>query len=128
MGHPILWRSRLLLWRGLLGGCTGEDGFVCARAGEHDGEGDGDDHEEYRAPSGELGEQVGRAARAKGRLRTLAAEGAGEVGGLALLQQHNSDQKQTDDDVNHYQKDEHGDIFESLEMQVRVYHRRRGAG
>jgi hypothetical protein len=30
--------------------------------------------------------------------------------------------------VNHYQKDEHGDIFESLEMQVRVYHRRRGAG
>ena len=98
------------------------------RAGEHDGERDGDDHEEYRAPCGELGEQVGRAARAEGRLRTLAAECAGEVGGLALLQQHNADQKQTDNDVKHNQKDEHGDIFESLEMQVRVYHRGRGAG
>ena len=118
MGHPILPPPRLLLGRGLLGGCTGEDGFVCARAGEHDCERDGDDHEEYRAPGGELGEQVGRAARAKGRLRTLAAECAGEISGFALLQQHNSDQKQTDDDVNDYQKDEHGDIFESLEMQV----------
>jgi hypothetical protein len=127
MGHPQE-TPRLLLWGGMLGWCAGEDGAVCARAGEHDGEGDGDDHEEHRAPCGELGEQVGRAARAKGRLRTLAAECAGEVGGLALLQQHNPDQEQTDDDVNDYQKDEHGDIFESLEMQVRVYHWRRGAG
>ncbi len=36
---------------------------------------------------GELGQEVGRAARSKGGLRTLAAEGSGEIGGLALLQE-----------------------------------------
>jgi hypothetical protein len=117
MGRPQE-TMRLLLGGGLLGWGSREDGFVSAGAGEHDGERDGDDHEEYRAPCGELGEQVGRAARAKGRLRTLAAEGTGEVSGFALLQQHNSDQEQTDDDVNDNQKDEHGDIIESLKMQV----------
>ena len=118
MGHPILPPPRLLLWRGVLGWRPGEDGAADARAAQHHGERDGYHHEEHRAPCGELGEQVGRAARAKGRLRALAAEGPGEIGGFALLQQNNADQKQADDDVNHYQKDEHGDIFESLEIQV----------
>ena len=118
MGHPILPPPKLLLRRGMLGWGSGEDGAVDVRAAQHHGERDGDHHEEHRAPCGELGEQVGRAARAKGRLRSLAAEGPGEIGGFALLQQHNSDQKQAYDDVNHNQKDEHGEIFESLEMQV----------
>src|ERR1039458_1243017 len=104
-------QPELLLRRGLLGGGAGEDGAVAAGAREHHGERDGEDHEEHRAPGGELGEQVGRATRAKRRLRTLAAERAGEVGGFALLQQHNADQKQTDDDVNHNQNIEHREFL-----------------
>ena len=48
---------------------------------------------------GEPGEQVGCAARAEGSLRTLAAEGAGEIGRFALLQQDDTNQKERDDNV-----------------------------
>ena len=44
-------------------------------------------------------EQVGSAARSKGRLRSLAAEGTGEVRALALLQQDYANQEERDDDV-----------------------------
>ena len=122
MGHPILPPPRLLLWRGVLGWRSGEDRAVDVRAAQHHGERDGDHHEEHGAPCGELGEQVGRAARAKGGLGALAAEGPGEIGGFALLQQHNKDQKDADDDVNYNQKSEHREFLETSEIQIQVYH------
>ena len=46
-----------------------------------------------------VGEQVGCAAGAEGGLRTLAAEGACQIGGFAGLQQHDADEEQADDNV-----------------------------
>ena len=102
---------RLILWRGVLGWCSGEDGAVDVRAAEHHGERDGDDDEDHRAPCGELG---GRLAAPRGpkavcdpwppkarRDRRICPAGAA-----------NSDQKQADDDVNDYQKMSMG-IFSS---------------
>src|ERR1035437_4087531 len=76
-------RMLLLLGRRLLGRGTGEDGAVAAGTREQDRERDGDQHEDNRAPGGELGEQVGGTARAECSLRTLSAEGAGQVGRFA---------------------------------------------
>jgi hypothetical protein len=74
----------LLLRGGRLGGGgglgAGEDGAVGGGVGERDGEADGGKHEDHGRPGSHLGEEVGCAARAKGRLRTLTAEGSGEVG------------------------------------------------
>ena len=64
-------------------------------AGEQDGEADGGEHEEDGRPCGELGEEIGRSAGSKGGLRSLAAEGSGEIGGLALLEQNDADRKST---------------------------------
>ena len=50
-------------------------------------------------PGGEPGEHVGCGAGAEGGLRTLAAEGAGQVGRATLLQEDDSDEEQADDDV-----------------------------
>ena len=74
--------------------------MVAAGAGEQDGEGDGGEHEDDCRPGGELGEEVGCAARAEGGLRTLTAEGTGEVGGFALLEQDYANEEERDDDVN----------------------------
>ena len=52
-------------------------------------------------PCGEPGEHVGGGAGSKGGLRALAAEGAGEVGRAALLNEHHADEKQAHDDVHH---------------------------
>ncbi len=70
-------------------------------AGAHveDGERERRDHEDDRRPGGEPGEHVGCGARAEGGLRTLAAEGAGEVGRAALLEENDSDEEQAHDDV-----------------------------
>ena len=86
---------------------TGENGVVTAGAGKHDGEADGGDHEEDGRPGGELGEEVGRSAGSKGGLRSLAAEGCGEVGGLALLEQDDADEEERNDDVQDNEKDDH---------------------
>ncbi len=93
-----------VLWRG---GVTGEDGVVAAGAGEQDGEADGGEHEDDRGPGGELGEEIGCSARSEGGLRSLAAEGSGEVGGLALLEQDDADEEERDDNVQDYEKDNH---------------------
>ena len=97
----------LLLWGALRGRVTGEDGAVAAGAGEHDGETDGGKHEDDCGPGGELGEEVGCSARSEGGLRSLAAEGCGEVGGLALLEQDDTDEEERDNDVQDYEKDNH---------------------
>src|ERR1035437_3195456 len=99
--------AKSLLLGGLL--ASGEDGVLAVGSREQDRERDGDHHEEHRAPGGELGEQIGRATRAERRLRALPAECAGEVGGLALLQQYDADEEQTDDDVNDDEEDDHRD-------------------
>src|ERR1035441_4368154 len=97
----------LFLWRRLLGWSSGEDGAVAAGARQQDSQRDRDQHEEDRAPGGELGKQVGCAARSERRLRTLTAEGASQVSRLALLQQNHSDEEETDDDVNGNQEIDH---------------------
>ena len=82
-----------------------------ALAGDEDEESDRGAHEDDRRPGGELGEQVGGAARAKGGLRTLAAEGSGEVGALALLQKDHANQEEANDDVDDGEKDDHSSLF-----------------
>jgi hypothetical protein len=64
-----------------------------------DGEGDRRDHEDYCRPGSQPGEDIGRGARPEGGLRTLAAESTGEVGGTALLEQDDTDQKDTHENV-----------------------------
>ena len=70
-----------------------------------DGEADGGDHKDDRRPCGEAGEHIGRGAGAEGGLRTLSAEGAGEIGRAALLEQDDPDEEnahqhmRNDDDV-----------------------------
>ena len=86
---------------------TGEDRTVAAGAGEQDGEADRGDHEEDGGPGGELGEEVGCSAGSEGGLRSLPAEGSGEVGGLALLKQNDADEEERDNDVQDYEKDNH---------------------
>ena len=91
--------------------------MVSAGAREHDREGDGGNHEEHCRPGGELGEQRGRAARAECCLRTLSAEGTGEIRGASLLQKDDADDEERDDDV--YDKDEieHRSSFTTFLMQ-----------
>ena len=94
---------RLLLGGGRLGGWralyAGEDGAVGSGAREQDREADGAEHEDDGGVGGQLGEEVGCAARAEGGLRALAAEGSGEVGGLALLEEDDANNEERDDDV-----------------------------
>jgi len=67
----------------------------------------GNNHEDYCAPRRQPCKQVGRSTRPESCLRTLAAKSTREVSGLALLQQHNSDKEEADDDVNNDEKDDH---------------------
>ena len=46
-----------------------------------------------------------RPARTESRLRSHAAERAGQIRGLAALQQHNHDHEETDDDVDQWSKE-----------------------
>src|SRR6266702_3566616 len=99
-----------LLLRGALGGGmrgAGEDGVVGVGAGEQDGEADGGEHEEDGRVGGQLDEEVGCATGSEGGLRSLAAEGSGEVGGLALLEQDDTDEEERDDNVQDNEKDDH---------------------
>jgi hypothetical protein len=56
-------------------------------------------HEDDGGPGGEAREHIGRGAGSEGGLRALAAEGAGEIGRAALLDEDDSDEEQTHDDV-----------------------------
>jgi hypothetical protein len=96
--------------RGLGSGCAfyaGENRVVAAGTREHDGEGDRGDHEDDGGPGGELGEEVGCSARAEGCLRTLTAEGSGEVGGFALLEEDDANDEERNDNVQGHEKSEH---------------------
>ena len=64
-----------------------------------DGQADGGEHEDDRRPGGEPGEHIGRGAGTEGGLRTLAAEGACQVGRAALLQEDDADEKEAHNDV-----------------------------
>ena len=89
------------LGRGGDGGCLYlvKHGVRADRALVKDGQGDGGEHEDDGRPGGEAGEDVGRGAGAEGGLRTLSAEGAGEIGRAALLEQNDADEEEADDDV-----------------------------
>jgi hypothetical protein len=92
----------LLRWGRLGGGGgldAGEDGAVCAGTREQDGEADGAEHEDDGGVGGQLGEEVGCAAGAEGGLGALAAEGSGEVGGFALLEEDDANNEERNDDV-----------------------------
>src|ERR1035441_2119916 len=102
-GEPI-WRDRgtcltllaRLGGRGDWGGLGALQHRVRAGGGAlvEDGQTDGSAHEDDRRPGGEPGEDVGRGAGAESGLRTLAAEGACQVGRAALLQEDNADEKE----------------------------------
>jgi hypothetical protein len=78
---------------------AGKDGVVATSAGEQNGEANGGEHEDDGRVGSELGEEVGCAARAEGCLRTLTAEGSGEIGGFALLEEDYADDEERDNDV-----------------------------
>ena len=102
-GGGLLLRGRCLSGLG-----PGEDGAVSAGAREEDGEADGAEHEDDGGVGGQLGEKVGCAARAEGRLGALTAEGSGEVGRFALLKEDDADDEERDDDVKSNEKtDQH---------------------
>ena len=73
--------------------------MVAAGAREQDGKADGGNHEDDGGPGGELGEEVSCSARAEGCLRSLTAEGSGEVGGFALLEEDDANDEQRNDNV-----------------------------
>lgn len=74
----------------------------------HDGEADGGQHEDDRRPCGQASQQVGCATRTESCLRTLTAEGSGEIGRLTLLYQNNANKEQADNDVQNNEKNDHG--------------------
>ena len=82
-----------------------EDGAALdyAAIGSED-QGHGAEHEHYGAPGGGFGQHIGCAARAEGGLAACSAEGAGEVGGFAALQQHYNDEDQAIEDEKSGQK------------------------
>ena len=90
-----------------------EDRAAAGVLADEDKQGDGGDHEDDGSPGGEPGEHVGCAAGTESGLRSLAAEGAGEIGALTLLQQDNRDHEYGDDDVNDGQEDDHSAAFDS---------------
>src|SRR5271157_4153607 len=76
-----------------------------------DGEPDGGNHEDDGAPASRAREQVSRGAGSEGCLRALAAEGSGEIGALALLEENDGDQEETNNDVNHDKQVDHAAAF-----------------
>ena len=54
-----------------------------------------------KPPGRQLVQKRRRAAGAEGRLRPAAAEGAGDVRSLALLDEHHQDQEEADEGVEH---------------------------
>ena len=99
----------LLCWRCLGGGAfhAGEDRAIGAGTRECDGEADGGEHEDDGGPGGQFGEEVGGAAGAECCLGTLTAEGSGEVGGFALLEEDDADNEERNDNVDDYEKNDH---------------------
>jgi len=94
---------RRLLGRGADGGGLAfavENRVGCAGAVVEDDQADRGAHEDDGGPGGEAREHVGGGAGSEGGLRALTAEGAGEVGGTALLDENNTDQEETHDQVN----------------------------
>ena len=78
-----------------------------------DRQGDGGEDEDTSQPGGAFGEEIRGGAGTEGGLRALAAEGRGEVGALALLEQDDDDEQQTNDDVDGGNEDDHG-VFRNL--------------
>jgi hypothetical protein len=116
------WGDLLLRGRRLSGGGgldAGEDGAVGAGAREEDGEADGAEHEDDGGVGGQLGEEVSCAARAEGCLRTLAAEGSGEVGGFALLEEDDANDEERDDDVKRDEKTDQHSACNLLDVRER---------
>jgi hypothetical protein len=98
----IGWECRLFLCRCRLAGGVrgaGKDGVIATSAGKQNGEANGSEHEDDGRVGSELGEEVGCAARAERCLRTLSAEGSGEIGGFALLEEDDADDEERDNDV-----------------------------
>jgi len=113
-------KKGLLLGGGLRGGGlrgrmpgAREHGVIAAVTGEQDGEADRGQHEEDGGPGGELGKEISGAARAKGRLGALSAEGACEVSRLALLDEDDADKEEADDDMDCDDEGDHGVAFET---------------
>ena len=78
-----------------------------AGARHHDREADRGQHEDDRGVGRELAQEIGSAARTKSGLRTLAAEGTGEIGRLTLLKQDDADEEEANDNVQDYEKNDH---------------------
>jgi len=94
--------SSALLGGGADGGwlCAVKDGVRRAGAVIEDNQAEGRAHEDDGRPCGEAGEHVGGGARPEGGLRTLSAEGAGEICRAALLNEDDTDQEEAHDQVN----------------------------
>src|ERR1019366_3806966 len=77
--------------------------MVAVRTHVENRQADRSHHEDHSRPGGEAGEHIGGGAGAKGGLRALSAEGAGEVSRTALLQQNDTNEEQAH---NHMKNDD----------------------
>jgi hypothetical protein len=99
----------LLGWVRLAARNVREDGAIAAGAARHRyREGNGREHEQDGRPSGEFGKQVSCSAGSESGLRTLAAEGTGEIRRFALLDQNYTDKEQADNNVKNDEQNNHG--------------------
>jgi len=101
---------RKLLLRGsaLRSLCSLKHRVLASRTFLHqDGQPDRGDHEDDRAPDGQTGKNSGCRAGAKRSLRTLPAEGSGQISALALLKQNDADEHEAHNDVNDDEEIDH---------------------
>lgn len=81
--------------------------MIGAGVGEQYSQPDGGKHEDDRGIGSHLGQEAGCATRTKRRLGTLTAKGSGQIGGLALLQEDDTNDEKGDDDVKDCDEIEH---------------------
>ena len=90
-----------------------ENGVRAAGAVVKNDQADGSAHEDDGRPGGEAREHVGGGARSEGGLRALSTEGAGEIGGAALLDENDTNQEET-----HQQVEDNDEVEENLHCEA----------
>jgi len=97
----------LLRGRRLAGWRVREHRTAMAGTRHHDRKGDRGQHKDDRGVRGELAKKVCSTAGTKSGLRTLTAEGTGEIGRLTLLKQDDANEEEANNNVHDYEKNDH---------------------
>jgi hypothetical protein len=95
---------------GVRRGYAGKHGTGAVSALDKNRQAYGREHENDRCPSCYLSEQVSCTARTERGLGALAAEGSGEVGAFALLEEYDPNQDDANDNVNSTDQPNHTNL------------------